>query len=719
MFEHHPDVKNLLAFSTRILILLHIGVHRGRELADVFLSYRRTDQDIVRVLFDFLTSLELDVWFDAKLQSGESFNKEISREVRSARCVVVCWSESALDSDWVYSEASIGLSAKKLVSIAISPFDLSNIPVPFNAIHTDDLSDWFARGEPGALNKTIERISNIVHRPGLAEYVRIRDAFDGTDEEKAETLEQWANNHPRDPLTLRILEILTNQEVDPKRRTKLEKQAKATKRILQNHRKSSTAKKVYQQAARDGEQSDAWRAMGSSPSSSELRRFVRKWREGPLVRRAQQMLVARGEQAPLSKRGNVALYAVIGSMLTVSALIAGAGYGDELLKFAGLQTQKSVDTQNWERALKLNTISAYEDYLISCASVCTFSKQANENIEIISNLAFEDEAALAWHAISNTDDPGKIDEWLENYKGTEHEPKAEERLLSLRAQNVKERALYKECLTRLLSKCEVYLNTYPTGRYTDEVKRLTDELKFLEFEDKFWKKSVQRGTKSAYQDYLDEYADSTPKGRYIYDARNAIAKLEASERKKEAIQREKKAWEDCSKSSQSNPCKKYLAIYPNGPKARDARRLFNSRLAKENDDADWNKAREIDSISSYKNYINRTGQSRHREKALYAISRIAPKRVWKENMPREGATVRCELNGTINGKVRNKVPNLKKHFVGPVTFTMRFAQYEGDFHYYTVDVNAKYWRGRLEQDRDKRFEDAKIRITCNDMSKDW
>ncbi len=53
-----------------------------------------------------LEELKLKVWFDAELRSGTSFDTEIDRQVRAAKCVLVCWSPGAVASDWVRGEAT-------------------------------------------------------------------------------------------------------------------------------------------------------------------------------------------------------------------------------------------------------------------------------------------------------------------------------------------------------------------------------------------------------------------------------------------------------------------------------------------------------------------------------------------------------------------------------------------------------------------------------------
>jgi TIR domain len=89
--------------------------------------------------------MELSVWFDASLEvgSGEGFDAEIEREVTSASSVVVCWTAEALSSIYVKAEAKKGLERNVLVPIFLEPCAL---PVPFNAIDTEDLSRW--NGDP-------------------------------------------------------------------------------------------------------------------------------------------------------------------------------------------------------------------------------------------------------------------------------------------------------------------------------------------------------------------------------------------------------------------------------------------------------------------------------------------------------------------------------------------------------------------------------------------
>ncbi len=65
-----------------------------------------------------LRGLGLAVWFDASMSAGEAFSDEIDREAHGAKAILVCWSPTARDSQWVKSEALIGFEKSKLAGLS-------------------------------------------------------------------------------------------------------------------------------------------------------------------------------------------------------------------------------------------------------------------------------------------------------------------------------------------------------------------------------------------------------------------------------------------------------------------------------------------------------------------------------------------------------------------------------------------------------------------------
>ena len=79
------------------------------------------------------------VWWDLNIAGGHHFAKDIERELRAAKAVIVAWTSNALDSHWVLDEASYARDEGKLV-----PISLENTlpPFGFRQIQSIDFSTW-------------------------------------------------------------------------------------------------------------------------------------------------------------------------------------------------------------------------------------------------------------------------------------------------------------------------------------------------------------------------------------------------------------------------------------------------------------------------------------------------------------------------------------------------------------------------------------------------
>ena len=143
-------------------------------MADVFISYKRRLRPVVEHLAAALRDCGVSVWFDARLEPGDGFSDEISREVRSAACVLVCWSNDAFahggdTNAWVRGEATIGRERGTLVSVQLEPTDFDP---PWNMMHHEDLVGWAKADGVGAANdprwlKVLDAIGRKIGRPGL------------------------------------------------------------------------------------------------------------------------------------------------------------------------------------------------------------------------------------------------------------------------------------------------------------------------------------------------------------------------------------------------------------------------------------------------------------------------------------------------------------------------------------------------------------------------
>lgn len=108
-------------------------------MADVFVSYKKSDKARVAPLVKLLHDEGWTVFIDPNIETGENWVQVIQRELKAAKCVVVAWSPEAADSQWVQAEAHDGRDRKILAPCFV---EKTPLPVPFNTIQTCDLSTW-------------------------------------------------------------------------------------------------------------------------------------------------------------------------------------------------------------------------------------------------------------------------------------------------------------------------------------------------------------------------------------------------------------------------------------------------------------------------------------------------------------------------------------------------------------------------------------------------
>lgn len=108
-------------------------------MAQIFISYKREDRSRAKVLATVLIAKGYDVWWDVELLPGQDFYDEINKVIKNAKATIVLWSELAIDSRPVRSEAALADSVGTLIPARIDPVIP---PLPFNAQHTIELSGW-------------------------------------------------------------------------------------------------------------------------------------------------------------------------------------------------------------------------------------------------------------------------------------------------------------------------------------------------------------------------------------------------------------------------------------------------------------------------------------------------------------------------------------------------------------------------------------------------
>jgi hypothetical protein len=132
-------------------------------VSDVFISYSRENQEVVRRLAEAVKRLGYDVWWDDQLPPHLSYGDVISQKVGGAKAAIVVWSANATQSEWVRAEADMALGQKKLIQTSI---DGRDPPMPFNQLHYVSLADWDGSDDHPGWTKVKESLVALCGAPG-------------------------------------------------------------------------------------------------------------------------------------------------------------------------------------------------------------------------------------------------------------------------------------------------------------------------------------------------------------------------------------------------------------------------------------------------------------------------------------------------------------------------------------------------------------------------
>ena len=108
-------------------------------MADVFVSYARSDKARVAPLVAAIEARGWTVWWDPEIDAGQQFDDQIEAELLAAAAVVVVWTATSVGSRWVRGEARKPPTATSSVPVR---FDAARLPMDVRAIHTIDLDQW-------------------------------------------------------------------------------------------------------------------------------------------------------------------------------------------------------------------------------------------------------------------------------------------------------------------------------------------------------------------------------------------------------------------------------------------------------------------------------------------------------------------------------------------------------------------------------------------------
>jgi hypothetical protein len=109
-------------------------------MADIFISYSKSDYAVALKLSAFLESEGWSVWWDKSLAVADHYRDEIMRQLVAARAVIAIWSPNSVQSDWVRAEAGRAKVEGKLIPVKTTELTYADIPLPFGEMHTENIA---------------------------------------------------------------------------------------------------------------------------------------------------------------------------------------------------------------------------------------------------------------------------------------------------------------------------------------------------------------------------------------------------------------------------------------------------------------------------------------------------------------------------------------------------------------------------------------------------
>jgi adenylate cyclase len=132
-------------------------------MADVFVSYARSDKARVAPLVAAIEAQGWSVWWDPEIEAGQQFDDQIEDELSAARAVLVVWTPTSVTSRWVRGEAREAADRGVLVP---ARFDGARLPMDVRAIHTTDLDGWGDNPSSAPFQALLKALGTMIARQG-------------------------------------------------------------------------------------------------------------------------------------------------------------------------------------------------------------------------------------------------------------------------------------------------------------------------------------------------------------------------------------------------------------------------------------------------------------------------------------------------------------------------------------------------------------------------
>jgi hypothetical protein len=128
-------------------------------MSDIFISYAHENRPRAQALAQTLEGQRWSIFWDRTIPIGKTWRDTIGKELSNARCVVVLWSKTSIESSWVQEEADEAQRRGVLFPVLIEDIQP---PIGFRSIQTANLADWDGTEPTEAFRRLILDIAALI-----------------------------------------------------------------------------------------------------------------------------------------------------------------------------------------------------------------------------------------------------------------------------------------------------------------------------------------------------------------------------------------------------------------------------------------------------------------------------------------------------------------------------------------------------------------------------
>ena len=155
-------------------------------MTDIFFSYSSKDRDRVRPIYEALTGLDFDVFWDQQVPAGTDWDTWIKEKLASARSAVVFWSMSSVASDNVRHEATVAKTQGKLVPVMLDDLRVDQFPMGLFTTQAARLMTWTGNGDDAEWRKLVTELQAKAMPAWVTRQLALKDEEVTTERKKRE-----------------------------------------------------------------------------------------------------------------------------------------------------------------------------------------------------------------------------------------------------------------------------------------------------------------------------------------------------------------------------------------------------------------------------------------------------------------------------------------------------------------------------------------------------